>query len=67
MCLAQYSALVHNIAKIAPGRTEVARSYLKLIETQIINYSLRSLYTLRYKSEGCGFDFRWSHWNFSLT
>jgi hypothetical protein len=21
----------------------------------------------RYKSEGCGFDFRWCHWNFSLT
>jgi hypothetical protein len=22
---------------------------------------------LRYKSEGCGFDFRWCHWNFSFT
>ena len=22
---------------------------------------------LRYKSEGCGFDSRWCHWNFSLT
>jgi hypothetical protein len=22
---------------------------------------------LRYKPEGCGFDFRWCHWNFSLT
>jgi hypothetical protein len=22
---------------------------------------------LRYKSEGRGFDFRWCHWNFSLT
>ena len=22
---------------------------------------------LRYKSEGRGFDSRWSHWNFSLT
>jgi hypothetical protein len=22
---------------------------------------------LRYKLEGCGFDSRWSHWNFSLT
>jgi hypothetical protein len=21
---------------------------------------------LRYKSEGCGFDSRWCHWNFSL-
>jgi hypothetical protein len=20
--------------------------------------------TLRYKPEGCGFDFRWCHWNF---
>ena len=23
--------------------------------------------TLRYKSEGRGFDSRWYHWNFSLT
>jgi len=23
--------------------------------------------TLRYKPEGRGFDFRWYHWNFSLT
>jgi len=23
--------------------------------------------TLRYKSEGHGFDSRWCHWNFSLT
>jgi len=23
--------------------------------------------TLRYKSEGQGFDSRWCHWNFSLT
>ena len=23
--------------------------------------------TLRYKLEGCGFDSRWCHWNFSLT
>jgi len=22
---------------------------------------------LRYKPEGCGFDYRWCHWNFSLT
>ena len=22
---------------------------------------------LRYKPEGRGFDFRWSHWNFSVT
>jgi hypothetical protein len=22
---------------------------------------------LRYKPEGCGFDSRWCHWNFSLT
>ena len=22
---------------------------------------------LHYKPEGCGFDFRWCHWNFSLT
>jgi len=22
---------------------------------------------LRYNSEGCGFDSRWCHWNFSLT
>jgi len=22
---------------------------------------------LRYKPEGRGFDFRWCHWNFSLT
>ena len=22
---------------------------------------------LRYKSEGSGFNFRWCHWNFSLT
>ena len=22
---------------------------------------------LRYKSEGCGFDSQWCHWNFSLT
>ena len=22
---------------------------------------------LRYKSEGCGFDSLWCHWNFSLT
>jgi len=22
---------------------------------------------LRHKSEGCGFDSRWCHWNFSLT
>ena len=22
---------------------------------------------LRYKSEGCWFDFRWCQWNFSLT
>jgi hypothetical protein len=22
---------------------------------------------LRYKPEGCGFDFRWCHWIFSLT
>jgi hypothetical protein len=22
---------------------------------------------LRYKPEGRGFDFRWGHWNFSLT
>ena len=22
---------------------------------------------LRYKREGCGFDSRWCHWNFSLT
>jgi hypothetical protein len=22
---------------------------------------------LRYKPEGCGFDFRWCHWNFLLT
>jgi len=22
---------------------------------------------LRYKAEGCGFDSRWYHWNFSLT
>ena len=23
--------------------------------------------TLRYKPEGCEFDSRWGHWNFSLT
>jgi hypothetical protein len=22
---------------------------------------------LRYKPEGCGFDYRWCHWNFSLA
>jgi hypothetical protein len=22
---------------------------------------------LRYKPEGCGFDSRWCHWNFSFT
>jgi hypothetical protein len=22
---------------------------------------------LRYKTEGCGFDSRWGHWNFSVT
>jgi hypothetical protein len=22
---------------------------------------------LCYKPEGCGFDYRWCHWNFSLT
>ena len=22
---------------------------------------------LRYKPEGCGFDSRWCHWNFSVT
>ena len=22
---------------------------------------------LRYRPEGCGFDFRWCHWNFSLS
>jgi hypothetical protein len=22
---------------------------------------------LRYKPDGCGFDSRWCHWNFSLT
>jgi len=27
----------------------------------------RLVEALRYKSEGRGFDFRWCHWNFSLT
>jgi hypothetical protein len=22
---------------------------------------------LRYKLKGCGIDYQWSHWNFSLT
>jgi len=36
------------------------------------NLVRKSLHTpkigaLRYKLEGCGFDSRWCHWNFSLT
>ena len=31
-------------------------------------YSVAQLVeALRYKPEGRGFDFRWCHWNFSLT
>jgi len=36
-----------------------AQSYRKIV--------LVTLYLLRYKSEGRGFDSRWYHWNFSLT
>jgi hypothetical protein len=27
----------------------------------------QSVEALRYKPEGCGFDSRWGHWNFSVT
>ena len=36
----------------------------------IIIYSNRGgivFKALRYKQAGCGFDFRWCHWNFSVT
>jgi hypothetical protein len=32
----------------------------KLLVAQLVE-------ALRYKSESCGFDSRWCHWNFSLT
>jgi len=32
---------------------------------QIIR-NLLHLWALRYELEGCGFDSRWCHWNFSL-
>jgi hypothetical protein len=62
MCLAQYSVL-DNIANIALGLTEQTRSYLKLIEIQIINFS-KSVYrhatgwTVRGSNPGGGRYFR---------
>jgi len=53
-CLAQYSALIHKIARIAPGRAYEARSYLKLSEIQIINYSQRSHYSDSLRIGGSG-------------
>jgi hypothetical protein len=32
-----------------------------------IHAVVQSVEALRYKAEGRGFDFRWCHWNFSLT
>jgi hypothetical protein len=36
------------------------RKQQKIGEAQLVE-------ALRYKPEGCGFDSRWSHWNFSVT
>ena len=36
--------------------------------SSLLNFSVAQLLeALRYKPEGCGFDSRWCHWNFSLT
>jgi len=55
MCLAQYNAFVHNVARITPGRTEVARSYLNL--TEIIHSAV--FIATRYGLKGAGIESRW--------
>jgi hypothetical protein len=38
------------------------------VHYRILGHAVAQLVeALRYKSEGHGFDFRWCHWNFSLT
>jgi hypothetical protein len=40
----------------------------KHVYKQIMEHAVaQSVETLRYRSEGRGFDSRWCHWNFSLT
>jgi hypothetical protein len=42
-------------------------SYLVAIPAELGHAVVQSVEALRYKSEGRGFDFRWCHWNVSLT
>jgi hypothetical protein len=38
------------------------------VSFEILSYAVaRLVEALHYKSEGCGFDFRWGYWDFSLT
>ena len=54
---------------IVAGRVTIKyQGALKLHFCKVVNMAVAELVeALRYKSEGRGFDFRWCHWNFSLT
>ena len=71
--------LLSKHVEIFPSQYETGRGWGKggeltsfpqvvMIHTHTHTHTVTQLVeALRYKSEGRGFDFRWCHWNFSLT
>jgi hypothetical protein len=50
------------------GNVEVFTPLTMALERAQLTYKMAQLVeALRYKPEGCAFDSRWCHWNFSLT
>jgi len=67
-----------SLVQCRQGRTKILHVFLNIVYLGAVNVratlmvvvELRCrswIESLRYKPEGCGFDSRWSHWDFSLT
>jgi len=55
----QTSALCCSQPSDLPSETDFVCPAIDMAVVQLVK-------ALRYKLEGCGFDCRWCHWNFSL-
>jgi hypothetical protein len=50
-----------------PGTGTIQKEEIRTALQFVVYVVAQLVETLRYEPEGCGFDSRWCHWNFSLT
>jgi hypothetical protein len=68
--------LLQDLPGITEKKSHIISVRMAVLGTESLTQNLRNtgghavtqlVEALRYKPEGCGFDSRWYHWNFSLA